>query len=153
VPGCCVSPLCRDDLIFLIYLYQRWVYRVDMSRVNEFGFSGQQADEREAAAAAGAEGSTEPAALEVSRRHCCRLLLCVCFECAPCDSKLGLSGSRGYHLTIDTMLPDTNNTWVGVGGGGRGRGRGVRGRVQAGVPGCRGGGVQGGRVAPTQQHT
>ncbi|CAH8514725.1 unnamed protein product [Schistosoma turkestanicum] len=27
----------RDDLIFLIYLYQRWLYPVDKSRVNEFG--------------------------------------------------------------------------------------------------------------------
>ena len=30
----------RDDLIFLIYLYQRWVYRVDFSRVNEYGQGG-----------------------------------------------------------------------------------------------------------------
>jgi hypothetical protein len=29
----------RDDVVFLIYLYQRWAYRVDKSRVNEFGFS------------------------------------------------------------------------------------------------------------------
>ncbi|KAH8870846.1 Cleft lip and palate transmembrane protein 1-like protein [Schistosoma japonicum] len=27
----------RDDVIFLIYLYQRWLYPVDKSRVNEFG--------------------------------------------------------------------------------------------------------------------
>jgi hypothetical protein len=33
----------RDDLIFVIYLYQRWVYRVDMKRVNEFGFGGDDA--------------------------------------------------------------------------------------------------------------
>lgn len=31
----------RDDLIFLIYLYQRWIYRVDLKRVNEFGISGE----------------------------------------------------------------------------------------------------------------
>lgn len=29
------------DLIFLIYLYQRWVYPVDKTRVNEFGFAGE----------------------------------------------------------------------------------------------------------------
>lgn len=34
----------RDDLIFLIYLYQRWVYPVDRKRVNEFGFGGEEAD-------------------------------------------------------------------------------------------------------------
>ena len=27
----------RDDVIFLIYLYQRWIYRVDKRRANEFG--------------------------------------------------------------------------------------------------------------------
>ncbi|BBH02566.1 Transmembrane CLPTM1 family protein [Prunus dulcis] len=30
----------RDDVIFLIYVYQRWIYPVDKKRVNEFGFSG-----------------------------------------------------------------------------------------------------------------
>lgn len=32
----------RDDIIFLIYLYQRWIYRVDPKRVNEFGVTGEQ---------------------------------------------------------------------------------------------------------------
>ncbi|KAL4368461.1 hypothetical protein GQ457_05G016340 [Hibiscus cannabinus] len=31
----------RDDLIFLIYLYQKWVYPVDKKRINEFGFGGE----------------------------------------------------------------------------------------------------------------
>ncbi|MQL88990.1 hypothetical protein Taro_021568 [Colocasia esculenta] len=31
----------RDDVIFLIYLYQRWIYPVDKRRVNEFGFGGE----------------------------------------------------------------------------------------------------------------
>eukprot|EP01113_Clastostelium_recurvatum_P048811 TRINITY_DN8962_c0_g1_i4.p1 TRINITY_DN8962_c0_g1~~TRINITY_DN8962_c0_g1_i4.p1 ORF type:complete len:617 (-),score=137.18 TRINITY_DN8962_c0_g1_i4:94-1944(-) len=29
----------RDDLIFIIYLYQRWIYPVDKKRTNEFGQS------------------------------------------------------------------------------------------------------------------
>uniref|UniRef100_A0A8C9TR11 Lipid scramblase CLPTM1L n=1 Tax=Scleropages formosus TaxID=113540 RepID=A0A8C9TR11_SCLFO len=29
----------RDDVVFLIYLYQRWLYPVDRSRVNEYGVS------------------------------------------------------------------------------------------------------------------
>ena len=28
-----------SDIIFFIFLYQRWIYRVDPSRVNEFGVS------------------------------------------------------------------------------------------------------------------
>lgn len=34
----------RDDIVFLMYIYQRWIYRVDKSRVNEFGFSNQAPD-------------------------------------------------------------------------------------------------------------
>lgn len=34
----------RDDIIFFIYLYQRWIYRVDFKRVNEFGVSGEDLD-------------------------------------------------------------------------------------------------------------
>jgi hypothetical protein len=35
----------RDDVIFLIYVYQRWVYPVDRKRVNEFGFAGEDVDQ------------------------------------------------------------------------------------------------------------
>ena len=37
----------RDDIIFLIYLYQRYIYRVDHSRINEFGVSGDDIAEAE----------------------------------------------------------------------------------------------------------
>ncbi|KAK9508000.1 hypothetical protein O3M35_007754 [Rhynocoris fuscipes] len=30
----------RDDIVFFIFLYQRWIYKTDPSRVNEYGFSG-----------------------------------------------------------------------------------------------------------------
>lgn len=29
----------RDDIIFFIYLYQMWIYPVDKTRKNEFGYS------------------------------------------------------------------------------------------------------------------
>jgi len=32
----------RDDVVFAAFLYQRWRYRVDKSRVNEFGFAGEE---------------------------------------------------------------------------------------------------------------
>uniref|UniRef100_G3T144 CLPTM1 regulator of GABA type A receptor forward trafficking n=1 Tax=Loxodonta africana TaxID=9785 RepID=G3T144_LOXAF len=48
----------RDDVVFFIYLYQRWIYRVDPTRVNEFGMSGEDptaaAPVAEAPTAAGA---------------------------------------------------------------------------------------------------
>nr|XP_023015225.1 cleft lip and palate transmembrane protein 1 homolog [Leptinotarsa decemlineata] len=31
----------RDDIVFLIFLYQRWIYPVDKARRNEFGYSGE----------------------------------------------------------------------------------------------------------------
>ena len=40
----------RDDIVFVVFLYQRWVYRVDKSRMNEFG---QKFDE------AAAEGTSD----------------------------------------------------------------------------------------------
>lgn len=30
----------RDDVIFFFYLYQAWAYKIDYSRVNEFGQGG-----------------------------------------------------------------------------------------------------------------
>jgi len=35
----------RDDIVFIIFLYQRWVYKVDHSRVNEFGQRGDGTEE------------------------------------------------------------------------------------------------------------
>lgn len=32
----------RDDIIFFIFLYQRWIYRTDKTRVNEFGQSFEE---------------------------------------------------------------------------------------------------------------
>ena len=41
--SCCVVNVvvfvCAD-IVFFIFLYQRWIYRVDPKRVNEFGTSG-----------------------------------------------------------------------------------------------------------------
>ncbi|KAG7215559.1 hypothetical protein INR49_022143 [Caranx melampygus] len=42
----------RDDVVFFIYLYQRWIYRVDPNRVNEFGTSGLDHDQNNTANAA-----------------------------------------------------------------------------------------------------
>lgn len=54
----------RDDIIFLIFLYQRWVYRVDHSRVNEFGISGDDIANAERAKQQGATGATTTEAVE-----------------------------------------------------------------------------------------
>lgn len=35
----------RDDVIFFVYLYQRWAYRTDYTRINEFGQGGDVAVE------------------------------------------------------------------------------------------------------------
>lgn len=37
----------RDDIIFLVYVYQRYIYRVDLKRVNEFGVTGEQLEQVE----------------------------------------------------------------------------------------------------------
>jgi hypothetical protein len=46
----------RDDIIFFVYLYQRWTYKIDYTRVNEFGQGGDDEDEVPVKAAAPADG-------------------------------------------------------------------------------------------------
>ncbi|KAH8284485.1 hypothetical protein KR044_007516, partial [Drosophila immigrans] len=52
----------RDDIIFFVFLYQRWQYRVDLKRVNEFGFSGEM--EEQAASKRQLEGEQPAAAIK-----------------------------------------------------------------------------------------
>lgn len=47
------------DVVFFIYLYQRWIYRVDPNRVNEFGTSG--VDQSKDSSAQPAAANTTPA--------------------------------------------------------------------------------------------
>ena len=55
----------RDDVIFFIYLYQAWKYKVDYSRVNEFGQGGEEEEVEEKTASkpltapAGADGKVK----------------------------------------------------------------------------------------------
>ncbi|CAL8463959.1 g3494 [Coccomyxa elongata] len=51
----------RDDIVFLVYLYQRWIYRVDKKRANEFGFSAEP-EERATGEAAALTAGAEPTA-------------------------------------------------------------------------------------------
>ena len=55
----------RDDIVFAVFLYQRYVYRVDMSRVNEYGHRGEE--ETTAAGADGGDG-TKAAAKEEGKK-------------------------------------------------------------------------------------
>ena len=48
----------RDDLVFLVYLYQRWNYGIDTKRANEYG----QVEEDDPDAAEAVQGQ-DPAAL------------------------------------------------------------------------------------------
>uniref|UniRef100_A0A182S894 Cleft lip and palate transmembrane protein 1 n=1 Tax=Anopheles maculatus TaxID=74869 RepID=A0A182S894_9DIPT len=48
----------RDDIVFFIFLYQRWIYKVDSKRVNEFGFSAEMLASKDNATA-----SKDPAPL------------------------------------------------------------------------------------------
>ncbi|CAH3040787.1 unnamed protein product [Porites lobata] len=40
----------RDDIVFFIALYQRWIYPIDPKRVNEFGTTGEMVDSTAVAA-------------------------------------------------------------------------------------------------------
>merc|ERR1712087_993199 len=49
----------RDDVIFLVFLYQKWIYRTDYTRVNEYGFKMKEAGE-------GGEEQSEQSAVEAA---------------------------------------------------------------------------------------
>jgi hypothetical protein len=54
----------RDDVVFFIYLYQRWIYPIDKKRVNEFGRAYDDTDDAAATAAppaAALEGDVDAA--------------------------------------------------------------------------------------------
>lgn len=46
------------DVVFFIYLYQRWIYRVDPNRVNEFGTSGVDHGSKDSTAQVADNGPT-----------------------------------------------------------------------------------------------
>ena len=57
----------RDDIVFMIFLYQRWVYKVDHSRVNEFGQRGEGGEGGEGCVRGeGGEGELEAAGLSAA---------------------------------------------------------------------------------------
>lgn len=45
----------RDDVVFLVFIYQRWIYRIDPNRVNEYG----QVLDKDAAAVEGTDKKAE----------------------------------------------------------------------------------------------
>ncbi|KAI9802792.1 MAG: hypothetical protein M1833_001391 [Piccolia ochrophora] len=58
----------RDDVIFFIYLYQSYKYRIDYTRINEFGQGGDDDDDEVAidAAAPGASAGAKAKALDLA---------------------------------------------------------------------------------------
>lgn len=49
----------RDDVVFVVLLFQRWKYRVDYTRVNEYGQLGEDDKEAIEEAAEGKEGDKD----------------------------------------------------------------------------------------------
>lgn len=49
----------RDDIVFLIFLYQRWIYPVDKTRTNEFGYSAEQEEKQKSVSNGDADGVVE----------------------------------------------------------------------------------------------
>jgi len=53
----------RDDIVFFIYLYQKWIYRVDYERANEFGLIEKEKAEKQKLLKAGGQTSQASPAL------------------------------------------------------------------------------------------
>ncbi|KAL8799323.1 MAG: hypothetical protein Q9182_005967 [Xanthomendoza sp. 2 TL-2023] len=58
----------RDDVIFFVYIYQAWAYKVDYTRVNEFGQGGDDEPVEEKLASKPLSGApaADPAAVKVT---------------------------------------------------------------------------------------
>ena len=68
--SCSLGYLFRiTDLIFCIYLYQRWIYPVDKKRANEFGFAEEkpEIDADGNAIADDVKDTTDQAAVETKK--------------------------------------------------------------------------------------
>ena len=60
----------RDDVIFFVYLYQMWKYKVDYTRVNEFGQGGEdEADDDEGKAASKPLAAPPAAGAEIEAKE------------------------------------------------------------------------------------
>ena len=58
----------RDDLVFFVYLYQRWLYPVDKKRVNEFGRAYEDDEDGEEKKENGKDDGKEAAKEEATER-------------------------------------------------------------------------------------
>ena len=56
----------RDDIIFFVYLYQSWAYKVDYTRVNEFGQGGEDEGVAEKVAGKPLEAAPDGKAVNVT---------------------------------------------------------------------------------------
>jgi len=58
----------RDDIVFFIFLYQRYIYRVDHTRVNEFGYSGEMLDEAQNKIKENGDGNPQPKEIDAKKK-------------------------------------------------------------------------------------
>lgn len=56
----------RDDIVFFIFLYQRYIYKEDPTRVNEFGYSGDMLAQKEGEGEVKDDTETSPAIEDAS---------------------------------------------------------------------------------------
>ncbi|XP_052697310.1 putative lipid scramblase CLPTM1 [Crassostrea angulata] len=57
----------RDDVVFFIFLYQRWIYPIDPTRLNEFGTSQEMLEQNGKVTADQSETGSEQASIEQSK--------------------------------------------------------------------------------------
>ncbi|GAA50248.1 Cleft lip and palate transmembrane protein 1 like protein [Clonorchis sinensis] len=83
----------RDDVIFFIYLYQRWIYPMDPNRINEFGVSKEMLDKTEGIVTPESNGQLlleDQASVETSR------------SVAAATAELETSGTRQRRRNVPT---------------------------------------------------
>lgn len=96
----------RDDVIFLIFLYQRWIYPVDKTRANEFGYSETPGEADTAAngptAEGAANGSTAEGAAAASGACGVHAVLCSNTQRPRCCR--AVQGAQKGAITLSSLL-------------------------------------------------
>lgn len=93
----------RDDVIFFVYLYQAWAYRVDYTRVNEFGQGGDEEGSEEQKA--GEPLKAKPGAKELNEL----------------GDRVSREGRETVDVKVGEKLEGAVSSGKDVGGGGRKR--------------------------------
>jgi len=99
----------RDDIVFFGFLYQCWIYRVDKTRPNEYGFQWETTDENPASLADAQKQCTEveaEAQTQLSEAQTQASQTALDAEAHVADAQTQRSEAQAPQVEADTLAPE-----------------------------------------------